>query len=69
MALIRGTLVSFVVGTYVCVVRLDGSQPRTLSGVRGSRFASAEYVAARRVIVDTGDNNNPDDFVVTALYT
>ncbi|MBI5949873.1 MAG: hypothetical protein HY875_17185 [Chloroflexi bacterium] len=69
MTLIRGTLISFTAATYLSVVRLDGSQPRTLTNVRSSRFASAEYVANRRVIVDTGDNNNPDDYVITALYT
>ena len=70
MAHYRGTLVSFSAGSYTASVRLDGSAPRTLDGVKVSRaIASGEMVASRRVLVDAGDHGDPADAVVVAVWT
>jgi hypothetical protein len=69
MPILRGTLSSFDAGTYRAVVRLDGSAAQTLTDVRTSRgIASAEMVAARRVLVDTGDHGDIADVVLFAVY-
>jgi hypothetical protein len=70
MAIFRGVLAAWDSVNYLATVRLDGSAPQTLSGLRTSRaIASADMVATRRVLVDTGDHGDPADFVVTAVWT
>jgi hypothetical protein len=70
MALLRATIISFDATPHTATVRLDGSAAETLTGVRTSRaIASGDMTAGRRTIVDTGDHNHPDDFVITAVYT
>lgn len=69
MAQYRGTLVSFNSGTYRATVRLDGSAPQVLTNVHCTRLASAEFVADRRCLVDTGDHGDIDDAVVIAVWT
>ena len=69
MAIFRGVLASWDGSNFLATVRLDGSAPQTLSGLRTSRaIASADMVAGRRVIVDTGDHGDPGDIVVTAVW-
>lgn len=70
MAVLRGVLVSFNAATYKAVVRLDGSGPQVLTDVRTNRgIPSAEMVAARRVLVDTGDHGDIADVVLSAVFT
>ena len=70
MALIRGSIVSFAAGTWLADVRLDGSAPQVLAGIKTARnIASAEMSANRRVIVDTGDAGHADDYLVIAVFT
>lgn len=70
MATYRATIVSFDAGTWTASLRLDGSQPQTLDSVRTARnIASGDMSAGRRVILDTGDHNDPADAVVTAVFT
>jgi molybdopterin-binding protein len=69
MAVYRGKIVSFDSGTWTAVIRLDGSAAQTLTSVATARnIASAEMTAGRRVVLDSGDHNNPADFVVTAVW-
>lgn len=70
MALLRGTISSFDAGAHTATVRLDGSSPLALAGVRTARnIAAAEMSAGRRVIVDTGDHGNFADAVVVAVFS
>jgi hypothetical protein len=69
MAIYRGVLADWDSVNFLATVRLDGSAPQTLSGLRTSRaIATAEMMAGRRVLVDTGDHGDPADFVVTAVW-
>ena len=69
MAAFRGKVVAFDAGTHTATIRLDGSGPQVLETVPTNRgIASGDMTAGRRVIVDTGDHNNPADFVVTAVW-
>lgn len=69
MAVLRGSIVSFNSGPFTASVRLDGSAPQTLDNVTVSRaIPSAEMTTGRNVLVDTGDHNHPNDFVVTAVW-
>lgn len=69
MAVYRGKIVSFNAGTWTAVIRLDGSAAQTLTGVATARnIAAAEMTAGRKVVLDSGDHNNPTDFVVTAVW-
>jgi len=66
----RGKLTAFDSGTYKATVRLDGSAAQTLSGIATSRaIPSAEMTTGRKVLVDTGDHNDPADIVLTAIWT
>lgn len=68
MTLYRGTLLAFDDGSYRARVRLDGSTPRTVGDVRCTRLEDGAFVAGRRVLVDTGDHNDPADIVVIAVW-
>jgi hypothetical protein len=69
MAVLRGILVSFSSGPFTASVRLDGSAPQTVDNVAVSRaIASGEMTAGRKVLLDSGDHNNPNDFLVTAVW-
>ena len=68
--MLRGTLVSFDSTAYTAVVRPDGGNAQTLTGVRVSRaIASGEMVTGRRVLVATSDHGDPADLVVVAVWT
>ncbi len=68
MAALRGTLVRFDRTDWIAVVRLDGSAPMELAGVAVSRaLTAAEMVAGRMVLVDTGDQGDPADAILTAV--
>ena len=67
--LVRATVVSFDAVNHVASVRVDGSAPQVLSGVKTARnIASAEMAAGRRVVLDTGDHGDAGDAVVIAVY-
>ena len=69
MAVYRGTLAAWDSTGFLATVRLDGSAAQTLSALRTSRaIASADMVTGRKVLLDTGDHNDPADFVVTAVW-
>lgn len=69
MAQIRGRVVAYNAGPVTATIRPDGSAGETLQNVAVSRaIAAADMTAPRRVVVDTGDHNNPNDFVVTAVW-
>jgi hypothetical protein len=70
MAIFRGTLAAWDSVGFLATVRLDGSSAQALSGIKTSRaIASADMVTGRKILLDTGDHNDPSDFVVTAVYT
>lgn len=70
MPTIRATLVSFTTSpTWQATVRPDGAPAQTLTTIPVSRaIPSAEMTPGRKVIVDTGDHNDPNDAVVTAVW-
>lgn len=70
MPTIRATLVSFTTTpAWAADVRPDGGPAATLTAIPVSRaIPSAEMTPGRRVIVDTGDHNDPNDAVVTAVW-
>ena len=66
MAVYRGVIADWD-GT--APIRLDGSPNQTMTDVRTSvAIASADMTVGRRVLVDTGDHNDPQDAVVTAVW-
>jgi hypothetical protein len=70
VSIFRGTLAAWDSGTFLATVRLDGSSAQALTGIKTSRaIASADMVTGRKILLDTGDHNDPSDFVVTAVYT
>lgn len=69
MAVFRGKVVTFSSGTWSANVRVDGSPGEILAAVPVNRaIASTDMVAGRSVLLDTGETQNPDDFVVTAVW-
>jgi hypothetical protein len=70
MEIRRGTLRSFDSGTYTATVEISGSISVWLSGVPVARnVASAELVAGRSVAILQFDTSNPQDAVLTAVWT
>ena len=68
MATHRGKIVSFSAGTYLAVIRLDGSGAQAVAGVAVNRaIASGEMVAGRTVVIDSGEGNVAGDLVVLAV--
>ena len=69
MAQVRGRVVAFNAGPVTATIRVDGSAGETLQNVAVSRaIAAADMTSPRRVVLDTGDHNNPADFVITAVW-
>ena len=69
MALFRGSVVAFDAGAHTATIRLDGSPAQSLTSVATNRaIAAGEMTAGRKVLLDTGDHNNPQDFVVTTVF-
>ena len=66
----RGTLRSFDSGTYTATVEIAGSISVWLGGVPVARnIASAELVAGRSCAVLQFDASNPQDAVLSAVWT
>ena len=69
MTIYRGILAAWDATGFLATVRLDGSPAQSLPALRTSRaIPSAEMVAGRRVLLDTGDHGDPADYVVTAVW-
>lgn len=69
MAILRGELASFDSGTFRADVRLDGAAARPTTGLAVSRgLPSAEMTAGRRILIETGDQPDPSQFVVVAVW-
>ena len=70
MASYRGKVTAFDAGTHTATIRLDGSPAQVVATVPTNRgIAAADMAVGRRVVLDTGEANNPADFVVTTVYT
>ncbi len=68
MAALRGRLVRFDGSSWRAVVRLDGSASMEMTGVAVSRaLPAAELVAGRVVLVETGDDGDPAEAILTAV--
>ena len=66
----RGTLKAFDAGTYKASVLLEGGLSAYLTSVPVSRaIAAVEMVADRKVGILFFDDANPDDCVITAVWT
>jgi hypothetical protein len=67
---VRARIVSFDSTNYLAVLRLDGSAPQTVTGVRVSRdLAAADMAVGRRVLIDPGASGEADEWVVFAVWT
>lgn len=70
MEIRRGTLRAFDSGSYKATVEIAGSIAVWLTGVPVARnIASGELVAGRKVSVTFFDASNPDDAVLSAVWT
>ena len=70
MEIRRGTLRSFNSGSYTATVEIAGSIAVWLSGVPVARnIAGAELTAGRNVVILQFDAANPQDAVLTAVWT
>ena len=69
MALLRGTIDDWDDPTFTATVRLDGSAPQTVDGVRTSvAIDTADMTAGRRVIIDTGETGELEEWVILATW-
>ena len=67
MAVIRGTLAAWLAPT--ATVRLEGSAPQTITtDKKAANILAADMVVTRKVLIDTGDHNDPADFVIYAIW-
>ena len=70
MEIRRGTLKSFDSGAYTATVQMAGSLATWLQGIPVARnIPSGEMVAGRNCAVILFDSANPQDAVVTAVWT
>jgi hypothetical protein len=70
MEMRRGILRAFDAGTYEATVEMAGSLSVWLTGVAVARnIASGDMVNGRKVALLFFDPSNPDDAVVTAVWT
>lgn len=68
MATLRGRLVRFDGSAWRAVVRLEGSASMELTNVAVSRaIPTAQMVAGRRVLVDTGNAGDAAEAILTAI--
>ena len=68
--IIKGVLKAFDSGTYTATVQVQGSLPVWLEDVPVSRdIPTVEIVSGRNVAILFLDPGNPDDAVVTAVWT
>ena len=69
MAVFRGKITAWNSGTYKASVRIDGSPGEVVSNIPVDRgLESADMVVGRACLLDTGDTQNPADFVLTTVW-
>lgn len=67
MTILRGTIAAWSAPT--ATVRLEGSATRTITtDKKASNILAADMVVTRKVLIDTGDHNDPADFVIYAVW-
>ena len=68
MALIRGTVAAYATGS--ATVRLEGSSAQTIVVAKVSLgLTGTEGIGVgKKVLVETGDHNDPADFVIIAAW-
>ena len=70
MEILKGIVRDFNAGSYKATIEIAGSVAVWLAGVAVSRdIAAGELVAGRKAAVLFFDPSNPDDAVVTAVWT
>ena len=70
MEIRRGILRAFDSGSYTATIEVAGSIATWISGVAVARnINSAELIAGRRVALLLFDPSNPDDMVLSAVWT
>ena len=66
----KGIIKAFDSGTYIATVQIAGSLSVWLEGIPVSRgIPTEQVVVGRKCTVIFADESNPDDAVVTAVYT
>lgn len=67
MSVLRGVIASW--DGSVAAVRLEGSSAQVVTTTKkATNIAGAEMVVGRRVLLESGDHNDPADFVVFAVW-
>ncbi|MBA4179507.1 MAG: hypothetical protein C0506_02865 [Anaerolinea sp.] len=66
MSVLRGVIAAWSSPT--ATIRLEGSAPQTITTTKVSLDAVASMAAGRKVLLDTGDHNDPADFVIFAVW-
>lgn len=67
MATLRGVIAAWD-GT-TASIRLEGSSAQLVTTTKkAANIASADMIAGRKAMLDTGDHNDPADFVVYAVW-
>ncbi len=67
MSILRGTLAAWSAPT--ATIRLEGSAPQTITtDKKAANILAADMVVNRKVLLDTGDHNDPADFVIFAVW-
>ncbi len=68
MSVLRGVLAAWSSPT--ATIRLEGSAPQTITtDKKAANILAADMVVSRKVLLDTGDHNDPADFVIFAVWT
>ena len=68
MSILRGTIAAWLSPT--ATIRLEGSAAQTITtDKKASNILAADMVVTRKVLIDTGDHNDPADFVIYAVWT
>ena len=68
MPILRGTIAAWLSPT--ATIRLEGSAAQTITtDKKASNILAADMVVTRKVLIDTGDHNDPADFVIYAVWT
>ena len=67
MAVIRGTLAAWSAPT--ATIRLEGSAAQTITtDKKAANILAADMTVGRKVLLDTGDHNDPADIVIYAVW-
>ena len=67
MPILRGTIAAWLSPT--ATIRLEGSAAQTITtDKKATNILAADMVVTRKVLIDTGDPNDPADFVIYAVW-